>query len=195
MSTHCYIGSLQADGGVRYVYNHANGHPAHLGAILLQHYTRTTKIDSLLDLGDLSNLGPRLGRKTNFDRPAKGQCITYVRDRGEPPETNSAKLCPDKERYFAAICRDQVTYAYLWTGTAWEVASRHDWTLEFDQPDPRPDLDLDMNPGPDTEQHLSRGPWQPLHTILMLTKGETPPRPTPENQLRLPLDKPQLRLL
>jgi hypothetical protein len=38
MSTRSFIGKVQEDGSVRYVYCHHDGYPSHVGAILAKHY-------------------------------------------------------------------------------------------------------------------------------------------------------------
>jgi hypothetical protein len=72
---------LQPDGSILAVYCHWDGYPSHNGKILNAHYTERSKVQELMDLGDLSSLGPEIGEKHNFDAPPKGQCNAYGRDR------------------------------------------------------------------------------------------------------------------
>ena len=67
------------------------------GNILRQHYMDPFKVQRLMDLGDLSSLGPNIGDKHDFDCPHKygtpeyeawsdahrEVCTFYGRDRGE----------------------------------------------------------------------------------------------------------------
>lgn len=85
MATRSYIGQLLHDRTVRYVYCHSDGYPWHNGAILETFWTDRNRVAALLDKGDLSYLGQRLGRKHDFnDFKARGNgCRFYGRDRGE----------------------------------------------------------------------------------------------------------------
>ena len=58
MSTHCFIGQQLSDGTVRGVYCHYDGDLSLAGAILARHYGDRGTVSELLDLGDLSFIGP-----------------------------------------------------------------------------------------------------------------------------------------
>jgi hypothetical protein len=97
MATRSTIALEYADGTVDQVYCHWDGYLDHNGAILRDSYSDPFKLQKLMDLGDLSSLGPEIGEKHSFDTLAKygtpeyeaemeyrqGICTFYGRDRGE----------------------------------------------------------------------------------------------------------------
>ena len=97
MGTRSTIALEYADGTVDQVYCHWDGYLDHNGEILRQHYMDPFKVRDLMDLGDMSSLGPQLGEKHSFDIQAKygtpeyeaeqevkrQMCTFYGRDRGE----------------------------------------------------------------------------------------------------------------
>jgi hypothetical protein len=96
MATRSTIALEFADGTVQQVYSHWDGYLEHNGAILLENYTDPFKLRDLIDLGDISSLGPNIGTKHPFsphesaDAQAEyeaaekaGATTFYGRDRGE----------------------------------------------------------------------------------------------------------------
>lgn len=99
MATRSTIALEYADGTVDQVYCHWDGYLDNNGKLLQEHYTNPFKVQALMDLGDLSSLGPELGEEHEFDCPAhikygtpeyeawseakQGVCTFYGRDRGE----------------------------------------------------------------------------------------------------------------
>lgn len=87
MSTNSRIGKLLPDGRVRAITCHWDGYvQGGVGEELLKYYSDSTKIDSLLDLGNLSALGKEIGEQQDFnDFTSQNQnwCLAYGRDRGE----------------------------------------------------------------------------------------------------------------
>ena len=97
MATRSTIALEYANGQVDQIYCHWDGYLDHNGQILLQHYMDPFKVRDLMDLGDVSSLGPQLGEKHSFDIQAKygtpeyeaeqrarqEVCTFYGRDRGE----------------------------------------------------------------------------------------------------------------
>jgi hypothetical protein len=97
MATRSTIALEYADGTVDKIYCHWDGYIDHNGKILFQHYVDPFKTQRLMDLGDVSSLGPDIGDKHEFDCPhkygtpeyeawteAKREVTTfYGRDRGE----------------------------------------------------------------------------------------------------------------
>jgi hypothetical protein len=98
MATRSTIALEFADGTVQQVYCHWDGYLSFNGKILQEHYSDPFKLRSLIDLGDMSSLGPGIGEKHNFDNPHKygtdeffaeqtrrrNFTTFYGRDRGEP---------------------------------------------------------------------------------------------------------------
>ena len=97
MATRSTIALEFADGTVQQVYAHWDGYLDHNGEILFHHYKDPFKLRDLIDLGDISSLGPNIGEKHEFDCPhaygtpeyikwqdeKRGVCTFYGRDRGE----------------------------------------------------------------------------------------------------------------
>ena len=87
MSTNSRIGKLLPDGRVRAITCHWDGYvEGGVGEDLLKYYSDSSKVDSLLDLGNLSALGKEIGEKQNFNDPSKinrDWCLAYERDRGK----------------------------------------------------------------------------------------------------------------
>jgi hypothetical protein len=71
-----------------------------------------------MELGDLSVLGPEIGEQQDFERPVKGTCLAYGRDRGETGvEARKCSYVDYTKEYFEE-------YIYLFTpGKGWEVRS------------------------------------------------------------------------
>jgi hypothetical protein len=68
------------------IYCHYDGYLEGVGNTLKNHYQDPAKIQSLMDLGDLSVLGPEIGDKQDFNdynSQNKEWCLAYGRDRGE----------------------------------------------------------------------------------------------------------------
>lgn len=72
MGTPCAIGMKIADDSVKAIRCNYDGYAAGVGAILGGWYTQPEKVDALLKLGDLSELGEEIS-----------DCVAYHRDRGE----------------------------------------------------------------------------------------------------------------
>ena len=86
MATRSYIGKLNPDNTVSYIYCHHDGYPEHNGVILQEHYSTPFKVDQLLALGDLSVLAEEIGDKQDFNdyvNRNRNWCLAYGRDRGE----------------------------------------------------------------------------------------------------------------
>ena len=66
---------------VESIYCHFDGYPEGVGAILADQYTDAAKVDALLALGNLSQLGAELGEPHNHR--GSDVCLFYGRDRGE----------------------------------------------------------------------------------------------------------------
>jgi hypothetical protein len=97
MATRSTIAMEFADGTVQQVYCHWDGYLSNNGQILFENYKDPFKLRELIDLGDISSLGPNIGEKHDFDIAFKygspeyeaeaerrrGITTFYGRDRGE----------------------------------------------------------------------------------------------------------------
>ncbi len=122
MATRSTIALEYADGTVDKVYCHWDGYLDHNGKILFENYTDPFKVQSLMELGDISSLGPEIGEKHDFDIQAKygtpeyeaeqrarqGITTFYGRDRGE--EGTEAKRFKDYADYRANAQFEEYNY-------------------------------------------------------------------------------------
>jgi hypothetical protein len=107
MSTPAIIGI--SDGiNIRATYVHFDGYVSHTGFILNDHYNKPDKINSLIDLGELSTIG------TDTDH-----CQAYGRDRGETgTEPKSFLSLADFVAFGKSYC---AAYNYLYEDDRWVV--------------------------------------------------------------------------
>lgn len=86
MSTPAII-AVKIDNQLHAVYCHNDGYLHSVGRCLLENYNTQEAAESLVALGDLSSVHPRLapapGEAHSFDHPAPGVTVAYHRDRGE----------------------------------------------------------------------------------------------------------------
>ena len=93
MATRSLIGmAKEGTPEIQYIYCHFDGYPSHNGRILLEHYQDPEKIKSLLKLGDISFLRPKVEPigEHSYDSPEGGVVVAYHRDRGEELRSNVA---------------------------------------------------------------------------------------------------------
>lgn len=124
MATRSTIALEYADGTVDQIYCHWDGYLDNNGVILREHYMDPFKVQRLMDLGDLSSLGPNIGDKHDFDCPAdikygtpeyeawssakQEVCTFYGRDRGE--DGVGAKRFKNFEEYAREHQREEYEY-------------------------------------------------------------------------------------
>lgn len=124
MATRSRIAIENEDGSVTSVYCHFDGYPSGVGQTLNDHYQDRTKVQSLIDLGDLSYVGERVapdkGQTHSFGAGAEGVTMAYHRDRGEKFSQQKHR---DKEAFFKG---DIEEYGYLFTKEGeWAVKSAY----------------------------------------------------------------------
>lgn len=71
MATRSTIAIEYPNGSVVQVYCHWDGYLDHNGKILFENYQDPAKVQRLIELGDISSLGPDIGEKHEFDCPHK----------------------------------------------------------------------------------------------------------------------------
>ena len=122
MATRSTIALEYANGQVDQVYCHWDGYLDHNGRILFDNYQDPFKVQRLMDLGDISSLGPNIGEKHSFDTVAKygtpeyeaemeakrQVCTFYGRDRGE--SGTGAKRFKNFEEYAREHQREEYEY-------------------------------------------------------------------------------------
>jgi len=118
MGTHSRIGKLLPTGKVRSVYCHYDGYiQGGVGEDLFNHYQDESKIDALLDLGNLSGIGKEIGEKQDFyDFPNQNPnwCLAYGRDRNE--KNQEATIVESEEAY---LKEENASYIYLYKNGEW----------------------------------------------------------------------------
>jgi len=130
MSTHSII-AMQTTDGHRSIYCHFDGYPEGVGAVLKAHYTEADKIRALMDLGDLSAIGPEIGEAHDFNKHdaetgTDSWCLAYGRDRGEKG-TEAQEHEHDRD-VIARMDDCGAEYAYLWD-------AEHGWRMMPKYPD------------------------------------------------------------
>ena len=123
MGTRSTIAVEYADGTVGQVYCHWDGYLEHNGMILYKHYSDPFKVRELLDLGDLSSLGERIGSQHAFDKAPEGECTFYKRDRKE--NGVNQKMYADYDNYVRCHQYEEFEYILRRDGV-WFVADHSD---------------------------------------------------------------------
>lgn len=119
MSTRCLVGKLNEDNTITFIYVHYDGYTRGVGKILFENYTKIKDIDELLNLGDLSSLGPiPTSCPEVWDNiPGDYQgCVAYS-DRDE--DNCDAQTCNDIEVYFDWARNCWADYVYLYKDNKW----------------------------------------------------------------------------
>jgi len=112
MATRSRIGIENENGTVSSIYCHWDGYPEHNGKVLKEHYTDRSKVEQLMELGDISSLNEEVvpSDEHTFDKPQPGVTVAYHRDRGE--DFQEARVDKNPESYFTS---DIEEYGYLFT--------------------------------------------------------------------------------
>ena len=126
MGTRSTIALEYADGTVDQIYCHWDGYLEHNGQILQAHYSDPFKLRELIDLGDMSSLGERIGTQHAFDKAPEGECTFYKRDRNE--SGCEAKRFKSYEEYVADHQYEEYEYILRACGdkAVWFVADHSD---------------------------------------------------------------------
>ena len=107
------------------IYCHYDGYPEHNGEILKEHYQDPAKIQSLMDLGNLSILGPEIGDVQDFNRKETRNdewCLAYGRDRGE--KDTEAKSWSTIGQLEKSVKKSDQGYLYLYDN-GWKYLDIH----------------------------------------------------------------------
>lgn len=117
MSTNASITAKLSNGKWASFYVHYDGRLSYTGAILLAAYSTQERVDLLMDLGELSQVGPYVGcpEGHTFEHPVKGYCIAYHRDRGEVKNVSISDYAITALRNGPGTQQ----YNYLWDGSGW----------------------------------------------------------------------------
>jgi hypothetical protein len=126
MSTRSQIARQLPSGQIESIYCHFDGYPSHHAPILLDAYSTEERVKELLDLGNLSILGPEIGQEHDFDshirKAPDSWCLFYGRDRHEPNNRSTTYI---DERAFLDACKDSwADFLYLFQCGRWAWRTR-----------------------------------------------------------------------
>lgn len=120
MSTRSLIGKVEKNGKIRAIYCHHDGYLEGVGQTLVDFYSDESKIDDLLNLGDLSSLGETAETFPDYwtgDAASSPEfCISY-RDRGE--SNVDAKEYDSERDFYKAADSLWAEYIYLFKNGEW----------------------------------------------------------------------------
>jgi hypothetical protein len=107
--------------GITAIYCHWDGYPTGVGKTLFENYQAAYLIGKLVAHGDVSSLGPEIGKQHSFDlRDGEDTWTTfYTRDRGEDTPCQEFETIQEWMEHY-----DWSDYFYLWNGKEWLVSSR-----------------------------------------------------------------------
>lgn len=116
MSTRSNIAIQRRNKQVEVIYCHCDGYLSHNGKMLLEHYTDLDKINSLIELGNISFLDKYIepietDKEHSFYNPQKEVVVAYGRDRNE--EEQQKRVYKDIGDYLDNIGWD-IEYAYIY---------------------------------------------------------------------------------
>lgn len=117
MATRSSISIRNPDGTYTGIYCHRAGSLEHNGEILLKHYRDEAKIRELMNLGDLSLLGPEIGNKHDFNDHVPNECTAYGRDRGDKDYG-----CITRATLIELLNALGNEYNYVWEDGKWRVS-------------------------------------------------------------------------
>lgn len=118
------IAQIHPDGTGRFVYLHY-GDPLEYGGILLEHYQTEAQIRELLQLGDLSSIGPTVGVRVDFDTAVYPnafhtiQCLAYHRDGNDPWEHCQPRQLTGGLEQFRQDADEMSRWLYAHTPDGW----------------------------------------------------------------------------
>jgi hypothetical protein len=108
MSTRSWIGIVDEDENVDFIYCHFDGYPTHHLPILTNHYNTPEKIKELLRKGEMSDL-----------KESVGTCDYYC-DRGEDIKIQHDTLDNVRSRF----SKSGIDYLYLYQDSGWTYNKR-----------------------------------------------------------------------
>lgn len=131
MSTRSRIAIKQKDGIYKSIYCHSDGYLEYNGVILNKYYQDETKINLLINLGDISSLGcyvyPDTTKDHNFLNPQKDVTVAYHRDRGE---NLNFRVDNDKDSLIKNTVKSDQEYLYLYENKQWFFADTRSMNYE-----------------------------------------------------------------
>lgn len=127
MGTRSDIIVHRTDGKWHRIYCHWDGYLENNGKLLFNHYTSQKAVEALVKPGDMSSLAPECSKPKGhtFDKPVKGYCVYYGRDRGEKDVAGTiadtlAGCWPENDTW--------TEFTYVWTEAQWWVGDPDEGT-------------------------------------------------------------------
>lgn len=116
MSTRSMI-AFDNGSNITAIYCHFDGYIEGVGVTLKNYWDTIEKVESLMELGDLSSLGTQIGEKQDFNKPTnKEWCLAYGRDRGE----GGVDAKDFHSLHYAEGAHKGVDYFYVFDGLEWK---------------------------------------------------------------------------
>lgn len=127
MSTRCRIAIKEPNGTYRSIYCHNDGYPSHVGEILESYYANANKIEELMDLGDISSLGPSLEFKdpdTLFKDPQAYALDDGTTDYNRWKNEGTEAVVSDTSEELTSLAEDNdAEFLYVFEDGKWNVES------------------------------------------------------------------------
>ena len=101
------------------IYCHFDGYPSGVGVILNKYYTNKPKIMKLINLGNISSLGPEIGTKHRFSDAPYNETTAFKRDGGEKNTSAETSGSIDELEYLTL--KTDGEYLYVWENNKWGV--------------------------------------------------------------------------
>lgn len=102
MATRSRIGIENEHGTIRSIYCHWDGYPSGVGKTLQTHYMDRDKVEALLSLGNISELGDSIETT-----------VAYARDRGEDAKDNFYREDLDINSFKRKLKASDQDWAYI----------------------------------------------------------------------------------
>ena len=135
MATRSIIGQVQRNGKIKAIYCHWDGYVEYVGQTLANFYDTDEKVSELIELGDLSTLGPNIGEKHSQEDVLKGNgTMTTAYGRDLEREGSEAQEFSSVEEFieygrnvdaeFLYLFEDGEGWNYLTTRVQWQEIRR-----------------------------------------------------------------------
>ena len=125
MSTNAIIGYERDDSKVEAIYLHWDGYLAHAGQILKHHYLGKQKIEDLMNLGDLSELGknpvenPYGWNTYEYTKQPKSEMDNYCVSYAARGDKNAEKSIYENSEAFLEDNSSRAPFIYLFRDGKW----------------------------------------------------------------------------
>jgi hypothetical protein len=130
MSTRSRIGIETPNGSIYSVSCHWDGYLSYTGACLFSHYQDEGKVRELIELGDMSSIGPNIHPigPHSYDNKEKDVVVFYSRDKGYVEcETT---ISDNREDFMQLACDSWGEFVYLFSNGEWLYSELTDENIE-----------------------------------------------------------------